>query len=270
VPSLPSIPRVDDEKTDRAIQALAQRVAALTGDPVTGGVIVEGLKVREELALRVQHGLGRKARGVVVLKSDVGNVTAQVRSSDVNTAQVSLTSDWEAVDYHEVKTDGTGWTFSGLDGDTDGEYLFEGYAEYDMSLFSNNIILKPNSTLDANMYTNWHAINGGTYTDGSTNALILVSAIVNAAAHAHFRCTLAAATGVGSARMGIGHQTSGHSPASNVHHAGHGLNWRDTTTPIKSIDIFSEGGAGSLKAGTTCRLSRRPKLVDRTLDLWVF
>jgi hypothetical protein len=264
------VPKVPGEVEDRAIKALSDGLDGIIRNPIANGVLVEGIRGGAQSVLEVPHGLGRKAVGCLVLGAEKGMYLASVRSSDARVAKVAMSPQWEWMERYSVDTDlSADFNFESLvDGETDGEYMVEGYwlAASGASNILRWRINDKGSSLDSEGSTYRHT---GVTTSTDTTGLVIDYKVNTGSASEHFIRSVLAPTATGSQRFSRSScsQTWGATSSSQEGVEAYGK-WEDSVERIGKLGLSFTGN--NCLAGSYFDLYRRPRLEGRTLNLWIF
>ena len=94
---------LSDEETTKQVEPLVDRFNEVTNVPILQGRLLEDVVVQKEVTTKIRHGLGRKLRGWVVVKS--GSTVA------LHDQQVNNKKEDEEL-WLFLNTGGTGETFT--------------------------------------------------------------------------------------------------------------------------------------------------------------
>lgn len=88
-----SLPRVDDEKVQRALDTLLTLVNKLPDVSILNGRLVKNIDVAVTANVtRVAHGLGRVPQGAIVIRADTVGAPVTVLGGDAKFLQVDANS----------------------------------------------------------------------------------------------------------------------------------------------------------------------------------
>ncbi len=258
------IPRVKDEATDRAVQSLSQLISkSLLAD----GVLVEDFKLRSNSPPKVPHGLGRKAKGALIVGADKGVFYASVAGGTSKVANLAISPQWELLEHRKINNASQNFDFAHVLASDDYEISINGI--WKASAAGNGLRYRINGAISSslsNCHSAYHSARTGT---GATASGILCGVQQSAVTGEHMiTSSMTVATGENRLTQAVDNMTDG-TAAANTTQWTMGGKWEDTTTPIVGVGVDATG-ASHLVAGSNFSLYRRPRLDGRTLNIWIF
>lgn len=258
-------------------QAREERAAwrALANHPILDGRLIENYTVgvdyradntdRPQVStVRLSHGLGRKPRGYLVVKSNRGawKVTPKTETNDFS--DVYVTPELELLKYVYVTADSTTLTFDSLDGNLDHEYYLEGRWKTD-SAAADVLFVGYNSATPSNHFDQrLSAVAGAVSSARNASAIRLARDSGTAGERHYIRANISA--NASQRRFVHSYDSSRDSGTTASLNYITGV-WDDTSTRVTDLYVYSDN-AGAIESGSWFELYRKPRKAE--LSFWVF
>lgn len=232
------------------------------------GTLLELRKVGHNGPIQVGHGLGRVPKGILFVSADAGCYRVNILHATRSTLKLSLTPEWELIEYYESVDNAGPVTFDHKPAqDLDCEYMLSGYWLCSSSL-ATTLRWRINGATTA--LTN----EGGAYDGVAASSTANIGPCIaqkthgSATAECYFESRIVLKSDRNRMGFGCNVQTWGTATTANMDVQTAGFKWEDTSR-IYSLGIDA-GGTTRIGAGSYFNLYRRPEAKGRNINLWIF